>query len=227
MKDLETLFLINYGLYIACSVNKEGKFNGFIANALTQVNSEPPTFAIVVNKKNFTHEYIKESNLFSVSILSINTPLPFIGKFGFKSGREVNKFENVNFRVVENGLPVIIDYTIGYFTSKVFKEVDMGTHTIFVGNLLEAEILTDEEPMSYIYYRKVKRGVTSKNAPTYIEKKMEVKMEKYVCKVCGYVYDPVVGDPDSGISPGTPFDKLPDSWVCPVCGAGKDQFEKE
>ncbi len=228
MKNLETLFLINYGLYIVSSIDKKERLNGFIANALTQVNSEPPTFALVVNKNNLTHRFISESKKFSVSILSIKTPLSFIGNFGFKSGREFNKFENLNYKFTSENIPVVLDYAVGYFTSSIFKEIDMGSHTIFIGNLIEAEILTDEEPMSYIYYRKVKKGVTSKNAPTYIEKKKEEKfMEKYVCKVCGYIYDPAVGDPDSGIEPGTPFDKLPETWVCPICGAGKDQFEKE
>ncbi len=229
MKNLETLFLINYGLYVVSSINKFGKPNGFIANAFTQVNSEPPTFALVVNKNNFTHSYIEESNIFSLSILSINTPLNFIGHFGFKSGKEFDKFKNINYIMSEYNVPVVTDNTVGYIVSKVFKTIDMESHTIFIGNLMEAVTLKEEEPMTYLYYRKVKKGTTSKNAPTYISKEnLEGKnMEKYVCKVCGYVYDPAVGDPDSGINPGTPFDKLPDSWVCPICGAGKDQFEKE
>ena len=87
--------------------------------------------------------------------------------------------------------------------------------------------------MTYAYYHKIKGGKAPKNAPTYIAEdkektnnKEEGKMVKYRCKVCGYVYDPEKGDPDSGIEPGTPFDKLPDDWLCPVCGEGKDVFEK-
>ncbi len=230
MKDFETLFLINYGLYVVSSVSKvSNKINGFVANAFTQVNSDPPTFALVVNKNNLTHSFIEESGLFSLSILSINTPLNFIGLFGFKSGREIDKFQNINYITAEIGVPVVIDNAVGYLVSQVIKTIDMGSHTIFIGDLKESVTLTNEEPMTYLYYRKVKKGTTSKNAPTYISKdKLEGnKMEKYVCKVCGYVYDPAVGDPDSGINPGTPFDKLPDDWVCPICGAGKDQFEKE
>lgn len=230
MKNLDALFLINYGLYIISSVNKSGKINGFVGNAITQVNSDPPTFAIVVSKNNLTHEYIKESGLISVSVLSINTPLSFIGTFGFKSGKDINKFENVKYKMSSYGVPYLLDNTIAYLVCRVFNEVDMGSHTIFLSDLIECDVLTNEEPMTYLYYRKIKRGTTSKNAPTYIDKtkiQMEEKMQKYVCKVCGYVYDPAVGDPDSGIAAGTPFEEIPDSWVCPVCGATKDQFEKQ
>jgi rubredoxin/flavin reductase (DIM6/NTAB) family NADH-FMN oxidoreductase RutF len=230
LKNLDALFLINYGLYIISSVNKSGKINGFVGNAITQVNSDPPTFAIVVSKNNLTHEYIKESGLISVSVLSINTPLSFIGTFGFKSGKDINKFENVKYKMSSYGVPYLLDNTIAYLVCRVFNEVDMGSHTIFLSDLIECDVLTNEEPMTYLYYRKIKRGTTSKNAPTYIDKtkiQMEEKMQKYVCKVCGYVYDPAVGDPDSGIAAGTPFEEIPDSWVCPVCGATKDQFEKQ
>jgi len=230
LKNLDALFLINYGLYIISSVNKSGKINGFVGNAITQVNSDPPTFAIVVSKNNLTHEYIKESGLISVSVLSINTPLSFIGTFGFKSGRDINKFENVKYKMSSYGVPYLLDNTTAYLVCRVFNEVDMGSHTIFLADLIECDVLTNEEPMTYLYYRKIKRGTTSKNAPTYIDKTkiiMEEKMQKYVCKVCGYVYDPAVGDPDSGIAAGTPFEEIPDSWVCPVCGATKDQFEKQ
>ncbi len=227
MKNLDTLCLINYGIYIVSSIDRTGKINGFIANALMQVNSTPQTFALSVNKNNLTHQFIQESGKFSVSILSVNTTLPFIGNFGFKSGRDVEKFRDVKYKFASENIPVVLDNAVGYFTAKVFKNVDMGTHTVFMSELLEAEILKDEEPMTYLYYRKVKRGVTSKNAPTYIEKKLKNDaMEKYICKICGYIYDPELGDPDSGVKPFTPFEKLPEGWVCPVCGAGKDQFIK-
>jgi rubredoxin len=95
--------------------------------------------------------------------------------------------------------------------------------------VVDADILNGEEPMTYAYYHEVKRGTTPSSAPTYIrtEAMQEVrKMDKYKCLICGYVYDPEIGDPDSGIKSGTSFEELPDSWVCPICGAAKDQFEK-
>ena len=126
----------------------------------------------------------------------------------------------------------MLDNSLAYVEAKVIDKIDVGTHTIFIANVEDGEILTEDKPMTYEYYHKVKGGFSPKNAPTYVgevdkEKKEMEKMDKYVCKVCGYVYDPKKGDPDNGIKLGTKFENLPDDWVCPVCGAGKDQFEKE
>jgi rubredoxin len=110
----------------------------------------------------------------------------------------------------------------------VIKEFDGGTHTIFIGEVVDAEILTDEEPMTYAYYHKIKKGATPQTAPTYIkeENRRGSEMAKYRCVICGYIYDPEGGDTEYGIPPGTPFEELPDDWVCPICGATKDQFER-
>ncbi len=103
----------------------------------------------------------------------------------------------------------------------------MGTHTIFVGELIGADVIKEGEPMTYAYYHQVKRGTTPKTAPSYVKEKKEVaEVPKYKCTVCGYIYDPELGDPDGGIKPGTPFEEIPDDWVCPVCGAAKDEFER-
>jgi rubredoxin len=109
----------------------------------------------------------------------------------------------------------------------VINEMDAGTHTIFLGNLVEAETLKSGELMTYAYYHEVKRGSTPKTAPTFIKEEKKVKkLARYRCTVCGYIYDPGEGDPDGGIASGTPFEQIPDDWVCPVCGASKNQFEK-
>jgi rubredoxin len=111
--------------------------------------------------------------------------------------------------------------------------LDCNTHTIFVGRIIDADVLSQDEPMTYAYYHQVKGGKSPKNAPTYMKEESADKSEKvttnarYVCSVCGYVYDPAKGDPDNGIAPGTRFDDIPDSWKCPVCGAAKSKFEKE
>lgn len=225
----KTLHKISYGLYIVSS-KKGDKFNGQIANTVFQVCSEPPVVAVCINKENLTHEFIKESNVFTVTILSQNSPMKFIGLFGFKSGREVDKFKETKYKVGETGAPVVLENSIGFLEVEVMSSADVVTHTVFFGKVVEADILNDAEAMTYDYYHKVKHGKAPKTAPTYIkeEKQKEVeKMEKYVCKVCGYIYDPEKGDPDSGIKPGTPFEELPEDWVCPVCGVDKSQFEKE
>jgi flavin reductase (DIM6/NTAB) family NADH-FMN oxidoreductase RutF/rubredoxin len=230
--NTKALHKISYGLYIICSKNKE-KINGQIANAIFQVTAEPQTVAISINKKNLTHEFIEKSKVFTISVLSEEAPMKFIGTFGFKSGRDINKFEGINYKIGKTKAPIVLDYSLAYIECKLLEKSDIGTHTIFIANVVDAETLSEAKPMTYEFYHIVKGGFSPKTAPTYSnevdknEKKEEIKMEKYVCKVCGYVYDPENGDPDGGIKSGTSFEDLPDDWVCPVCGAGKDQFEKE
>ena len=225
--NTKALRSLSYGLYVVAS-QKQGKLNAQIANTVGQVTSEPPTVSVCINKQNLTHEFITESRVFAASILSQDTPLSFIGHFGFKSGREVDKFKDVNYRLGETKAPIVLDHTLAYLEAKVVNQVDVGTHTIFIGELVGADVLKEGEPMTYAYYHEVKRGTTPKTAPSYIEERKETvsKMAKYKCSVCGYVYDPELGDPDGGIKPGTPFEQIPDGWVCPVCGASKNQFEK-
>jgi flavin reductase (DIM6/NTAB) family NADH-FMN oxidoreductase RutF/rubredoxin len=227
--DERALFKISYGLYVVSSMDGD-RFNGQIANALIQVTAEPIEVAVSLCKQNLTHDLVMKSKVFAVSVLSIDTPLSFIGRFGFRSGRDVDKFVDVNYKVGATGAPVVTDNAVSYLEVEVFDELDAGTHTIFVGKVIEAGLLNDGEPMTYAYYHAVKRGKTPKTAATYTEEKKtpEVKgMDRYVCTVCGYVYDPAVGDADGGIEPGVAFEDLPDDWVCPVCGATKDKFEIE
>jgi flavin reductase (DIM6/NTAB) family NADH-FMN oxidoreductase RutF/rubredoxin len=225
--EFKALYKLGYGLYIVSSL-KGKRLNGQIANTVFQITSEPPTIAVSINKNNLTHEFIKESKVLAVSVLSQDTPLSFIGHFGFKSGRDIDKFDGIGYKIGGTGAPVVTDNTLAYLEARVNKEVNMGTHTIFTGELVGAEVIKEGEPMTYAYYRQVKRGTTPRTAPSYIEEKQEAsgKMAKYKCKVCGYIYDPGLGDPDNGIKSGTPFEKLPDDWVCPVCGAAKSEFEK-
>ena len=231
---LETLHKISYGLYII-SAEKNGKQSGQIANTVFQVTSEPPTIAVSINQKNLTYEYIALAKRFTVSILEKGAPMELIGKFGFKSGRDINKFDGVTVKNCKSGAPVVLDYAMGFVEAEVVDQLDCGTHTIFLAKVVDAETLNSAEPMTYAYYHDVKKGKAPPTAPTYIKEeggaqkkqpKGETKMQKYVCKVCGYIYDPAVGDPDNGVVAGTLFDKVPDGWTCPVCGADKSQFEK-
>ena len=225
--DLKALYLISYGMYVVGS-RKGDKVNGQIANTVIQVCSEPPTISVCINKGNLTHEFIKDNKVFTVSVLSKETPLSFIGRFGFRSGRDTNKFEGVNYKVGETKAPIVLDNALSYMEAKLVSSLDTTTHTIFVGELVDAGVLKEGEPMTYAYYHEVKRGTTPKAAPSYIkeEKEGDIKMAKYKCSVCGYIYDPAKGDPEGKIPPGTPFEKLPEDWTCPVCGAAKSEFEK-
>jgi len=226
----KALHKLGYGLYVVTS-RKGDRLNGQIANTVFQVTSEPPTVAVSINRSNLTWEFIKESRVFAVSVLCQDTPLSFIGHFGFKSGRDVDKLEGINYRMGQTEAPVVIDNAVSYLEARVIKEMDIGTHTIFIGEIVDGDVLSEKACMTYEYYHIVKGGMSPENAPTYIkDEKIEIKedkkMDKYKCTVCGYIYNPEKGDPDAGIEPGTSFEDIPEDWVCPVCGAGKDSFEE-
>jgi flavin reductase (DIM6/NTAB) family NADH-FMN oxidoreductase RutF/rubredoxin len=245
---MEALHKLSYGLYIVSSKSND-KLNGLIVNTVFQITAEPPTIAVSINKNNFTHKYMEESRLFSVSILAQKTPIEFIGRFGFMSGKTKDKFKDTKFITGKNGCPIVTDYTMAYIEAEVTKIVDAGTHSIFIANVTNAETLKEDTPLTYAYYHDVIKGKSPRNAPTYIKEenmqdtkkqgspidpangirtwglKGDGKMKKYRCTVCGYIYDPEKGDPDSGVKPGTPFEDIPEDWVCPVCNVDKSKFE--
>ncbi|HCI56405.1 MAG TPA: High molecular weight rubredoxin [Bacteroidales bacterium] len=227
--NIKILDKISYGMYMISS-RENNKINGMIANTVFQITAEPPKIAISINNRNLTHSYIEESGLFCISILSVDFPLKLIGHFGFKSGREINKFENIKYKLTENGLPYL-ENSLGFIECKVVRSVSEGTHTVFTGEVTGCDILNQGEPMTYLYYHEIMGGGLSANAPHYIinnkSNMEEKKMKKFKCSICNYVYDPEKGDPDGGIKPGTPFEDIPEDWICPVCGADKSLFEEE
>jgi flavin reductase (DIM6/NTAB) family NADH-FMN oxidoreductase RutF len=170
--NLKALYQLGYGLYVVCS-KKGDKLNGQIANTVFQVCAEPPVIAVALNKQNLTNEFVSTSEVFTVSILSQDTPLSFIGGFGFKSGRDVDKLKGISYRLGETGAPIVLDHTLAYLEAKVINRIEVGTHTIFVGEIVAADVLKEGEPMTYAYYHQVKRGTTPKTAPVYIEEKKE------------------------------------------------------
>jgi len=230
----KALHKISYGMYVVSS-KKDGKFNGQIANTMFQTTSEPAMVALCINKKNLTHEFIEASKVVTVSVLSTETPMEFIGRFGFKSGRDGYKFDGVNLKLGVTGAPIVLDHAIAYYEAEIVDSMDAQTHTVYLAKVLDAEILDETaEPMTYAYYHMVKGGKSPKTAPTYIKEEPKVEAPKpapkaaakWECTVCGYVYDPAAGDPDGGIKPGTAFEDIPDDWTCPVCGAAKSEFKK-
>lgn len=166
--DPNVLHNLSYGMYIV-SANKGEKLNGQIANTVFQITSEPVTIAISINKNNLTHEFIKDGGNFSISVLSEDAPLTFIGKFGFKSGRKEDKFKDCQFKKLDNGCPVALDYAICCIGAKVTGCFDCGTHTIFLGQMTSSEMLKPLKPMTYEYYHIVKKGTTPRAAPTFIK----------------------------------------------------------
>ncbi len=148
--NLKALHSIGYGLYLITSKDGE-RINGQIANTVFQISSDPPTIAISINKQNLTNEFIKNSGLFAVSILAEETPLSLIGQFGFKSGRDVDKFADVNYQTTAQGLPYLEDDAVAYIEAKLIQDVDAGTHTIFIGEIVGAEVLKQGNPMTSIF----------------------------------------------------------------------------
>ncbi|VAX24928.1 Rubredoxin [hydrothermal vent metagenome] len=224
MIDHEALFKISYGLYIVSSGDKE-QGNGFISNTVFQVTSKPVRFAVGCNKDNYSSEIIERSGLFSISVLQQDTDSEIFGRFGFKSGRDFNKMEGMNIKIGETGVPIVLNDSIAYLECKVSEKIDIGTHWLFIGEVINAEILKENiDPITYSYYHQIKKGISPKNAPTYVEKSEpetdtpKTDSKKYECSICGYVYD----EGEEGKS----FEDLPDDWTCPICGAGKEEFNE-
>ncbi len=166
--DINALHNLSYGMYIVSS-SSGGKLNGQIANTVFQITSEPATVAISINKQNLTHKYIEDSSSFSISILDESAPLPFIGKFGFRSGKTEDKFNGTKFELSKSGCPIVLDHTIAYIEAKVTGSLDCGTHTLFMGEMTDSKIVATGKPMTYSYYHEVKRGTTPPKAPTFIK----------------------------------------------------------
>lgn len=226
--NLNFLHNVTYGLYVAASI-KGDKMNGCILNSVMQTSAEPPTISICINRNNLTYEYIKGSGVFTISILPQDVSMKFIGRFGFNSGRDIDKFENVKYEIGETGVPILSENSLGYIEVEVKDSMDVETHTMIVGDVVNGSNLEfNKEPLTYAYYHEVKKGKSPESAPVsqYEEETEESEVEKYRCQICGYIYNLVKGDPDNGIEPGTEFVELPKNWICPVCGAAKNKFTK-
>lgn len=235
MIDINALFKVSYGLYIVSAGSKE-RGNGYISNTVFQVSSSPALFATCCNKDNYTAGMISDSGHFAVSVLHRDADARIIGSFGYKSGSEADKLKDMKVEYGLSGVPIILDDAIAYLEFRVVNTVDVGTHLMFIGELLQARILDEgREPLTYLYYREHRRGLAPKNAPTYVDKSAAVKKEetpgdavpgtgagakaaRWKCAACGYVYEEAAED--------TPFDELPGDWVCPVCGAETEDFYK-
>jgi flavin reductase (DIM6/NTAB) family NADH-FMN oxidoreductase RutF len=170
MIDLNSLLIVPYGMYVVCSGNKEYG-NGFIANVVFQITAEPVQFGVCCNKNNYTAEIIEKYGVFSASLLTQNTTTEIIRVFGYKSGKDsVNKMENREIKYGYNDVPILMENVATFLTCKLIQTVDVGTHVIFIGEVMEAEEVNTSEVMTYTYYRNVMKGKSPKNAPTYIDK---------------------------------------------------------
>lgn len=222
MINYEALYKISYGLYIVSSGDKT-RGNGYISNTVFQVSSKPARFAACCNKNNFTAGLIIKSGCFAVSVLHKDTSPDIFGRFGYKSGKDFNKLEGMQIKYGETGTPIILNDSIAFLDCRVVQTFDVGTHLMFIGELVQSEIINEsQEPITYLYYRQVRKGIAPVNAPTYIDRsKLEPKVQsldlkKFKCSNCGYIYDEASEDKK--------FSDLPDDWICPVCGSEKIDF---
>ena len=196
--DLSALFNIGYGLYvITCNDGK--KDNGLIVNTVTQVTNTPNRIAVTINKENYSHHVIKQSGKMNINCLSTEAPFAVFEQFGFKSGRNVNKFENCEPLRSDNGLVFLPRYINSFMSLKVEQYVDLDTHGMFICSITEARVLTDKETMTYTYYQNNVKPKPQTDG-----------VKGFVCKVCGYVYE---------------GDTLPEDFVCPLCKHGAADFE--
>ena len=203
---------LSYGVYVI-STWDNGRPTGCTANSAMQITSEPATIAVSINHSNYTNQCIKENGRFAISILGENSDPGIIGTFGFKSGRDHNKFDEVEMKI-GGFMPVVAD-ACAYIACEVVDMMETSTHTVFLGRVTDADVLKKDDAMTYAYYHNVIKGKSPKAAPTYIAEKENVSRDKYVCSVCGYEY---AGE--------TPFEELPASYTCPVCKQPKSVFKK-
>lgn len=196
--DMTALYKIGYGLYVVTS-NDGKQDNGLIVNTVIQVSDNPNRIAVNINKQNYSHDIIKQTGKLNVNCLSVETPFEIFKRFGFQSGRTVNKFEGFTPLYSDNGLAFLSKYINAFMSLEVEQYVDLETHGMFICKVTEARVISDKETMTYTYYQ------------NHVKPKPQTKVKKgYVCKVCGYVYE---GDP------------LPEDFICPLCKHGAADFE--
>jgi len=157
---------LSYGLYIVTS--KEGnRINGQIVNTVIEVTFDPPRVAVIINKKNLTHEFIMSSKVFAAMVLDENVPMVFLGPFGFRSGGDVTKFEKAAFKIGNTGSPIVTENTTSMIEAEVIDHIDLGAHTIFVGDVVNSEVLSGGTPLTYKHYHEHLKGKTPPTAPSF------------------------------------------------------------
>ena len=196
--DLTALFNIGYGLYVV-TCNDGKKDNGLIVNTVSQVTNTPNRIAVTINKQNYSYHVIKETGKMNVNCLSTEAPFSVFENFGFRSGRNSDKFESVTPLYSDNGLAYLPRYINSFMSLEVENHIDLDTHGMFICKITESRVISDKETMTYTYYQ------------NNVKPKPETEGKKgYVCKVCGYVYE---------------GDELPDDFICPLCKHGASDFE--
>ena len=194
------MFQLSYGLFVLSAKDGE-KDNGCIVNTVQQVTTTPNRISVAVNKGNFTHDMIRDTGSFNVSILSEEVPFEIFKHFGFQSGRDVDKLENfTEYARASNGIIYLNKYANAFLSASVAETVDLGTHTMFIADVTGGEVLSQVPSVTYAYYHK-----HIKPQP------QETKKTGWRCKICGYIYE---------------GEDLPADFICPICKHGASDFER-
>lgn len=195
-----SMFKLSYGLFVLTARDGD-KDNGCIVNTVQQVTSSPNRIIVAVNKGNYTHDMIKKTGVFNVSVLTEEAPFDIFKRFGFQSGRDTDKFAGCDcFKRAENGVVYVGRYVNAFISGKVAETVDLGTHTLFIADVTDGEVLSDVNSITYAYYHK-----NTKPKP------QETAKKGWRCKICGYIYE---------------GDELPADFVCLICKHGAADFER-
>ena len=197
--DKKAMYQLTYGLFIL-TAKEEGRDNGCIVNTVTQVTAEPNRIAVAVNKKNYTHGMIQRTGAFNVSILTANSKFGTYQHWGFQSGADMDKLAQIPFMRAENGIAYIAEECNAYLCAKVISSVDLGSHTLFLADVTDGDVLSGEASVTYDYYQK-----HIKPAP-----KAQEQKKGFVCTVCGYIYE---------------GDTLPEDFICPWCKHPASDFK--
>ena len=204
--DIKAFDKMNYGLYIV-STKSGDQTAGCVVNTLTQATVQPARLLVTIHKDNQTERLIEESGVFAAVALAQSAQMELIGDFGFRCSRDLDKFSNWAHAEDENGVPYLTEQTVAQYSCRVVGKLDAGTHMVFLGEVQEAQVLGDEDAMTYAYYHLVKKGLTPPKASSY---RPEPAVKGYRCKICGYVLE---------------SDTLPEDFICPICKRGSEAFE--
>jgi flavin reductase (DIM6/NTAB) family NADH-FMN oxidoreductase RutF/rubredoxin len=200
--DSKALYKLSYGLFMLGS-QMDGKQNACITNTCMQLTSKPARVAIAVLRTNYTCEMIQKSGVFAVTILNENCPYEFIENFGYQSGRNADKFVGYTPSLDANGCPYLEDYACAVLSCKVESVQEMDSHILFIAEVSDAKLVSNEQPLTYAYYQAAIK-------PKPKTDKKDKKIIGWRCKICNYVYEGEV---------------LPEDFTCPLCGHGKEDFE--
>lgn len=211
---------LTYGMY-AIGVKNGKKVSACIVNTVTQIsNNQPAIIAVSMNKSNFSYECIEKSGIFTISVLSEDTPATVIGALGFISGRNTEKLLNIRHKVLIEGVPVIKESTCCWFLCRVKNKIETASSVIYLAEITAGSDEAVGVPMTYNFYKNNLKGTSPKNAPTYMPPEAirdKMSGESFVCSVCGYVYS----------DPNFSFEELGKDWLCPVCKMPKKAFVRK